>query len=125
MPGHPRSTSLSTGSAEDTSSADSRTSTTSPPDSPRCNKEMQITTTIEYSSPTGEPRRPERGPGGLGALRPRHLPGPGPGGGDRGQLGVAESVKQPPTGGVRGHRPEQGGLPGQDRDVADRLGAVG
>ena len=39
--------------------------------------------------------------------------------------GVAESVQQPPTGGVRGHRPEQGGLVGQDRDVADRLGAVG
>ena len=56
-PGHRRSTSLSTGSAEDTSSADSRTSTTSPPDSPRCNEETQITTTIEYSSPTGLPGR--------------------------------------------------------------------
>jgi hypothetical protein len=56
-PGHRRSTSLSTGSAEDTSSADSRTSTTSPPDSPRCNEETQITTTIEYSSPTGSRRQ--------------------------------------------------------------------
>ena len=52
-PGHWGSTSQGTGSAEDTSSADSRTSTTSPPDSPRCNEETQITTTIEYSSPTG------------------------------------------------------------------------
>jgi hypothetical protein len=78
-----------------------------------------------YTGGAGDPRRPERGPGGLGALRPRHLPGPGPSGGDRGQFGVAESVQQPPTGGVRGHRPEQGRLVGQDRDVADRLGAVG
>ena len=46
-----------------------------------------------HTGGAGDPRRPERGPGGLGTLRSRHLPGPGPSGGDRGQFGVAESVQ--------------------------------
>ena len=51
--GHRKSTSPSTGSAENKSLADSRTSTRSPSDSPRYNEKTQATGTIEYSSPTG------------------------------------------------------------------------
>jgi hypothetical protein len=47
------STSQGTGSAENRSLAGSHTNTTSPPDSPRCNKKTQVITAIEYSSPTG------------------------------------------------------------------------
>jgi len=49
----PGSTSQGTGSAENWSLAGSHTNTTSPPDSPRCNKKTQVITAIEYSSPTG------------------------------------------------------------------------
>ena len=49
---HRKSTSPSTGSAENKSWADSRTSTISPSDSPRYNEKTQATATIEYSSPT-------------------------------------------------------------------------
>jgi putative transposase len=48
----PGSTSPGTGSAGNRSLAGSHTSTTSLPDSPRCNKKTQVITTIEYSSPT-------------------------------------------------------------------------
>ena len=52
-PGRRRSTSPSTGSAENKSSADSRTSTRSPPDGYACCEKEKVTSTIVYSSPTG------------------------------------------------------------------------
>jgi hypothetical protein len=75
--------------------------------------------------PAGDSSGRERYAVDLGVLGPHHLPRPGPGGGNRGEPGGVESIKQPPARRVRGHRPEQCLLIGEYRDIGDRGGTVG
>ncbi len=73
----------------------------------------------------GDPRRPERATGGLGALRPGHLPGPRPRTRHHGQSLLVEDVEQPPARAVGGDRPEQRRLVTEDGNVGDGFGTVG
>ena len=59
-PGHPRSTSPGTASAENKSSARLRASIRSPHDSPSRNEKTHVTGPITYSSPTGSRRATQR-----------------------------------------------------------------
>lgn len=61
----------------------------------------------------------------LEQLLPGQLPRGRPGGPQPGQGRGVDAVEDPPRGRIRGHRPEQGGLLAQHRQISDGLTAVG